>query len=230
MQHRSGTNPHEPVLEDKRSRVWKFILRDISEPRVPESFIPHVNLCAWFSKPQDSNAYYYTVRGIIQTTNPRNYYTLKTRYSKRAEWIPVLPSDLRQINEFLTGPVPRLARRFVHRNANPTPLHKVGYNIEVPDLVSEYEDAIYADIIANAPQELPPDEEEDDDQFPMLGEDAESSDDDTQPTLGRTTRTNLPDSIQRNPYTGEVISGVINGYQFEVRYDPRTRTRTTVYL
>lgn len=144
MQYRSGNNPHEPLYNDKRARAWKFIIRGAFYARLPEAFSPHVNYCAWIASPQGRSTRW-LIRGYIQTTNPRNYHTLKTRYSKQAEWIPVDYLDQRVFAEFSTDPIPHNAVRLttgiplrmpsVHQTV---PLHKVGLNIDVPDLTEDY--------------------------------------------------------------------------------------------
>lgn len=143
MDYRTGDNPHEPVTDDKRSRAWLFILRGSYYPKSPEAFLPHVNHCAWIAT-RVGRFDRWLLRGVIITDNPRNYRTLKTRYSKLCEWIPILP--LRQkhiVEEFTIRPIPVGSYRWVAQNPTPTPLHKVGYYVTVPDLIEDYEAAIW---------------------------------------------------------------------------------------
>lgn len=144
MQHRTGDNPHEPQREDQRSRAWKFILRGAYYPKSPEAFVPHVNKCSWIAS-QIGRFDRWTLVGVIVTTNPRNYYTLKTRYSKDCEWVPLLASKTSVIDYYTSGPLPPgFSYRWSHTNNKPYPLQKVGYNIVVPDLIQDYEAAIWA--------------------------------------------------------------------------------------
>lgn len=146
MQYRSGTNPHEPLSDDKSSRCWVFVLRDASSVRLPEAFVPHTNFVAWDASP---GPHFWTLRGYCQWRNPRNYYVLKTRYSKDAEWIPKELTDKRVFEEHTTRHVPKSSYRYIHGvpyGQNPpkvtVPLHKVGYGVVVPDLIQEYQDVL----------------------------------------------------------------------------------------
>lgn len=204
MQYRSGNNPHEPLFDDRRSRTWKFILRGAYSPRLPEAFVPHVNLCSWISQPQGQSSSF-LLRGVIQTINPRNYHTLKTRYSKEAEWIPV-GSDQRQVEEFTRDPMPSRARRYIFRTESTTPLHKVGYNIQVPDLCEDYLSALYAaEVLAN-----PGIDESAAASAPDEGYESPTLDDDDYSSTDEAPQ----DFTYRDRRTGRVLGGVQGGYYF----------------
>lgn len=155
MQYRSGANPYEPTNPDTRSRAWLFIYRGASYPTLPEAFLPHTNFVAWLSSPQGSTGRY-LIRGYCQWSNPRNYHTLKTRYCKRCEWIPIDYRDRRQFDEYVYNPVPFRAERFYYgvplgqkRVQKTTPLQVVGLNIQVPDLIEDYQSLLdAADVFA----------------------------------------------------------------------------------
>lgn len=148
MEYRSGKNPAEPLFNDRRSRAWIFIIHEVTHRNVPEAFVPHTNFLAWFTTKNLGSTGYH-VRGYCQWLNPRNYHTLKTRYSKHAEWIPVEITDKRIFNQFTTDPAPTRSQHFIHGVPfgqypphQTIPLHKVGLGIEVPDLISEYTDSL----------------------------------------------------------------------------------------
>lgn len=135
MNYRTGNNPHEPIAEDHRSRVWQFIIRSGYTHYDIEGFSQHANLVGWISRRVDGM---YLIRGICQFSNPRSYYIMKTRYSKTAEWIPLKATDLFKISEYTTRAYPTDGIRTVLSNPNPTPLEKVGYGIVVPDILEDY--------------------------------------------------------------------------------------------
>lgn len=144
MQYRSGTNPSEPSNPEEKSQTWKFILRSAQYPTLPEAFGPHTNFVAWIAQPQ-GNSGRWLIRGYCQWANRRNYYVLKTRYSHDAEWIPVPYNDVRPLNEFTIDPIPRTAVRYsvgvpIPQYRSTINLHRVGFGIEVPDLITEYLD------------------------------------------------------------------------------------------
>lgn len=154
MQHRTGSNPHEPTSDNKCSRVWKFILRNASYQRLPEAFVPHSKLCAWIATPQGQTSNW-LLRGVIQFSSTRNYYTMKHRYSRSSEWIPIQESDVYKIQEYTTQPLPINGVRHLHETSNPVPLQKVGYKIDVPDLIEDYHMALWqAENEANHDPEL----------------------------------------------------------------------------
>lgn len=144
MQHRSGNNRLEPLYNDKRSRAWVFIIRIASEVTLPEAFVPYANYVSWAAYPGPS---LWTLRGYCQWTNPRNYHTLKTRYCKVAEWIPVDVTDKRIFDEHTSRPLNMNSYRFTHGipfgvypPKKTLSLTKVGLGIEVSDLTEEYSD------------------------------------------------------------------------------------------
>lgn len=148
MQYRSGNNAHEPTNPNTNSRCWLFIIRNGIYDSSPHAWHPHINFAAWISTKRPGD-YYYTIRGVFQTVTPRNYYTLKSRYSHDAEWIPIQLSDYRRISEFTDRlNTPRYSKAFmfgvqvqsgVPNPVKTTPLHKIGFNIpDYPDLIHEY--------------------------------------------------------------------------------------------
>lgn len=142
MQYRSGHNPHEPTNPDHRSRVWKFILRRDHEALDPLAFLPHCTQVAWIFTPYPRSPTWGMLRGIVRfSPNPRNYHTLKTRYSKNAEWIPVSLNATDTIAEYTTRSLPHGSTRYVYWNENPQPLQVVGLGIEVADLIESYLEA-----------------------------------------------------------------------------------------
>lgn len=160
MQYRSGSNRHEPLYDDKRSRAWVFILRNADSVKLPEAFLPHTNFVAWDASPGPVR---WTLRGYCQWANPRNYHTLKTRYSKDAEWIPKDLDDKRVFEEHTTRPIPKSSYRYIHGvpyghypPKTTIPLHKVGMDITVPDLIQDYKDLLYLREVENEPQEEEP--------------------------------------------------------------------------
>lgn len=166
MQYRSGDNPSEPLHNEVKSSTWKFILRNAYYPTVPRAFVPHTNYVAWIAQPQGASGRW-LIRGYCQWTQRRNYYVLKSRYSRAAEWIPVPHNDMRPFNEFTYDPIPRAATRFIEgvplsqsREKRTIDLHRVGMNIEVPDLIEEYTDMLFAEEVGPGIQEI--DEEEPD--------------------------------------------------------------------
>lgn len=159
MQFRSGYNPHEPTDNNTNSRCWIFIIRNASFPYLPRAWEPHINFCAWISTTLPNGRY--LSRGVFQTVTPRNYYTLKTRYCKKAEWIKIQLTDERRISEFTQRVLPRNSVRYhfgyqvIPGQNNPVhtiPMHRIGYNIpDYPDLTEDYEYAEYARIDSQVP-------------------------------------------------------------------------------
>lgn len=144
MQYASGTNSSEPTSNDTKSTSWKFILRGASYPNLPECFVPHCTFVAWISSPQGRSGTF-LLRGYIQFMNRTSYITLKRRYSKEAEWIPVPWNDARPYAEIALNPYPYNATRYIHgvpisQSSTHTqiPLPKVGLNSEVLDLIEAY--------------------------------------------------------------------------------------------
>lgn len=146
MQYRSGTNPHEPTDPNTNSRCWLFLIRSADYADLPRAWEPHINFCAWITTSNPASSRHF-IRGIFQTVTPRNYYTLKTRYSKKAEWIKIQLTDYRRIQEITQGELPRFSTRHWYglQVTGPTspvptrPLHRIGYNIpDYPDLVEDY--------------------------------------------------------------------------------------------
>lgn len=148
MQYRTGLNRLEPLHDDHRSRAWVFIIRVASEVTLPEAFVPHTNFVSWAAYP---GASLWTLRGYCQWTNPRNYHTLKTRYCKVAEWIPVDITDKRIFEEHTTRPLNMKSYRFTHGvpfgqfpPKSTAPLDKVGLGVDVSDLTEVYYDVLAA--------------------------------------------------------------------------------------
>lgn len=220
MQYRSGSNPHEPTNNSVSSRCWLFILRDSYFKQSPQAWQPHANFCAWLAYPVN-NAGKYLVRGVIQFNSTRNYYTLKSRYSHYAEWIPITPTDQRRISEFTEGKIYGSAQRFsfgvqLKNNYSPTvtrPLHKVGLNIDIPDLVEDFENSIWASHIETGGivESYPTAEEEERDEKAAAEYDS---------YLDRVVNA---DHIFRNPYNGEEIGGTVNGHVWSVSYEGKRR-------
>lgn len=144
MQYRSGDNRHEPLSDEAKSNSWKFLIRDVYDPSLPAAFAPYVNFVAWIATAKTTNRW--LIRGFIQFKNRRTYRTLKVRYSKKAEWIPVTASDIRIYNEFVMDPLPKNSRRFQigvplgQPNSilpNKLPVYGMSYN--GPDLIEDFE-------------------------------------------------------------------------------------------
>lgn len=159
MQYRSGDNPHEPTSNQTSSRVWKFFIRHASYRRLPEAFVPHVSLCAWISSPQGRTSSW-LLRGVIQFSSTRDYLTMKRRYSKQAEWIPINVSDQYQIQEYTINPIPVNSRRHVFNNPTPISLPRIGLNAICNDLVEDFHTVLYnEEQVANIDLELEASEE-----------------------------------------------------------------------
>lgn len=145
MQYQTGNNPHEPTDNNTNSRCWLFIIRRSRLGLLPRAWEPHINFCCWIVRDNPDGTYF--IRGVFQTTTPRNYYTLKSRYCKQAEWMKIGLHSRARINEITQGPLPNYSRRHWYglQVTGPTspvvtiPLHRIGYNIpNYPDLTEDY--------------------------------------------------------------------------------------------
>lgn len=147
MQYRSGYNTHEPLNPDQCSRMWTFVLRGDYEYDAPLAFLPHCQEVAWIFTPYPHVPKWGFLRGYVRFATPRNYYTMKSRYSHTAEWIPLALSSTYYQSEFTTRPIKQGSSRYRHYNNAPVNLHKVGYNVQVPDLIEEYVNVMLFDRI-----------------------------------------------------------------------------------
>lgn len=211
MQHTTGTNPSEPSTNDVKSSSWKFIIRSASYPRIPEAFLPHCNTLTWLASPQGRTSSW-LLRGYIRFNNRTNYYTLKHRYSRQAEWIPVPWNDMRPYNEFAVNPAPHNAVRYVLTNPSQIPLHKVGFNIEVPDLTEDYHAVLWQEEVTAAydpeleARELARKKRKREDQEYWQKKIAEEKD---------------TDYVIINPWTGEEVGGTYKGHYWTKTYNKR---------
>lgn len=212
MQHNRGTNPSEPTTNDAKSTSWKFIIRSASYRRLPEAFLPHCNTLAWIASPQGQSSNW-LLRGYIRFNNRTNYYTLKHRYSKQAEWIPVPWNDMRPYNEFAVDPTPRNATRFVHTNSQQTPIPKVGFNIEVPDLIEDYQSFLWQEEVDAA---YDPELEAREIERKKRKREAQEY------WEAKIAADTIPhDFVIINPHTGEEIGGTQGGYHWQKNYNKR---------
>lgn len=215
MQYRSGLNPSEPTNNNTSSRCWIFIIRNSEFRITPFAFQPHANYCCWLSYPPTRGGRIF-IRGVLQFNSTRNYYTLKTRYSKAAEWIPKTPSDIRALAPIMTDPIYGAAQRHsfgtpLVNNYSPTPtvnLHKVGFNIEVPDLIEDFQNSLWtAHIEQSGIIETYPTEEE------------EAADEEAARKYEEyLDRVQNADFIILNPITGEEVGGRQSGHYWNVQY------------
>lgn len=203
MQHNTGVNPSEPTDNDVKASAWKFIIRGAFFPNVPEAFTPHCSYLAWISSPMGSTGKF-LIRGYIQWRNRRNYYTVKHRYSRQAEWIPVQQAYQAAFDEFTTGFIPSNATRYISGvpiykgGSTETPLQKVGYNITVPDLIEEYTDVLVAGEL-EPPEPLKPRDNK--------RKREEDYDAEIAAQMGQ-------DFTWKNPYTGEELFGRQAGHNW----------------
>lgn len=140
-----------PPVGDCRSRAWIFVIRSATSPKLPEAFLPHTNFVSWVASP---GPVFWTLRGYCQWLNPRNYATLKTRYCKSANWIPVDVRDVRIFEEYSIRPVPLSSYRYTlgipfgQFPAQVTlPLPKVPLGIDIPDLIEDYMNVLLSRIV-----------------------------------------------------------------------------------
>lgn len=148
MQHNTGVNPSEPTDNEAKSDTWKFFIRDSQYPTIPDAFAPHCSYVSWISSPK-GNTGRYLVRGYVQFKNRRNYYCMKHRYSKKAEWVPIDKKNTAAFNEYSTDPIPTNATRYTRGKpvsqggSVETPIARATLNLDIPDLTEDYEDVLF---------------------------------------------------------------------------------------